>query len=493
MRFTYRSGCAGAPARRGLCLAELAVALVAGGAVVAASPSSFMEGVLGTAPSERAARVAAERAAHSTAAAVGVYCFWENGNWNGMGGFSSNIGTGQFDAETCDDFAVPPGLCLRVDTIDALFLTNSSPASRTAVLSIYTNCNGCPDDLVATSANPMVVNTGQFAPIDPSFELVMYTFDQFTYANSPSPAQNYLWLSGGQSYWLCVQHIGDGSWQDAGYWAHSDCFLGTVAKQHIPDMGMGPCFPVDQDTNPLGGKKDLAFRVCGDTFREWCNNGNFSTDLPPIQLNSATGQPQSADDCTFMNQLIKGTLAQIKIYVAANTLPTLTTVQIWTGDCEPESLYEEAIFTNPVIVNTGQVTSPGSLPIYKLIYCDLQQVLDPKQNYWLVVSVKLGAGFGKAGYWLFNENCKDPDCLIQGNEGVFRNPPHSTVWRKVSELFPGDEIPQRDFAFSLCIQPFQIVRDQAPDKKGAMESMDQLRSAILDFVGGRENGQGLDE
>lgn len=422
--------------------------------------------------------------------------FWDNGSaGNPPTGQSSEEGTAVNSSAVYDDFCVDACICLKVDRIEADFLTNSSFAQwmgATAVLYLYTDCDGCPDECVAYAFDPEVEGADS-TPDSNGFRKVTYSFEDFFLCDGWDQLLDKFVLHGGACYWLSVVHIGDGSWTDRGFWCatgEEDIKAGE-ATFYSEFFWVPFCTPIST-TNV--GKTDFVFRVYGDVSYVICDNGNCATYGHPSALNTSLPTTRAADNFFVREDTI---LDIIKVCLINNCDPHRSFVEIFEGDCYPEGdplLHAvDPIVVGPIGYSTGAFGQPGGDPIWELTWCiENGYLLDGCKTYWVAPVGKGTGAFGERAYFAFNSDCKDPDCLIKISEGRFLRHPNPS-WEKVSTVV-GEP---RDFAFKVCGRPANGSAGDpdpeptpeptpAPDKGN---SLNDLRNAIGAF--GFNNGLGL--
>lgn len=412
---------------------------------------------------------------------------WFNGDWNGMSAIASDVFTIAPDVtrRTCDDFWVEPCECLQLDDVYADFLVDS--VGRNATLTIFdTDCDGCPGNPIIMATATGSEDLGEFQ----GFEQVRYHFDEFVVLDSYDgftdgcgfePTEDEVWLCEGR-YWLCVQHVGDGDWQDNGFWCGTDKFQGAEARHfsNNPQMPWPECTPVSE-VNQNFGKRDTVFALCGKRSRIFCDNGDHSLNDPAAgfdsELNIALPNNFTADNFQIPCTIVENwEVEYFEVKLAANFIPCKANLEVWSGDCYPESPVSGADYETTLVSKTGERTMNNSLDVYCVQFCDVELDLDSGQNYWIVLNVQQ-SGFGKIAFWLFNRECDDFGCIKISEGQCFSHP--RDEWLPLSDPFC--EIGEaRDFSFKVCGDRVQATSGDDPpadDDEGDSEC-ERLRKML---------------
>lgn len=418
-------------------------------------------------------------------------CYWDNGGpADPPVGQSSEAETAVSFSAVYDDFIVDECDCLKLDTVLADFLTNSfygTWAGAFAEATIYTDCDGCPDECVAYSINANAVPEGaESTPDANGFRKVTYQFEDWVLCDGWDQLLDEVVLEEG-SYWLCVIHYGDGSWTDRGFWCATDAedIKAAEATAESDDFMIPFCTPISE-TNI--GKTDFVFCVQGEASQVLCDNGNCSTTGHPSALNTSLPSTRTADNF-FLRR--PATIEIVEVCLINNCDPHRSFLEIWEGDCYPETPILAAELGNelvdPIVIDTGMTSTsfngyPGGDPIWRLIWClDTPLELDDCKTYWVAPVGKGTGAFGERAFFTFNEDCKDPDCLIKISEGQFLLHPNP-YWEKVSTV-TGEP---RDFAFKVYGEQGDRAATDDDDTDGddttvnnqPKSTLDSLRDAI---------------
>lgn len=410
-------------------------------------------------------------------------CYWDNGAAaSELFGQSSEQDTAVEFSAVYDDFCVDACTCLKLDSVSADFLTTSffgTWAGASACLYIYTDCDGCPDQLIATAYNS---NNGD-GEMNPGYEprLITWEFTDFYLEKGWDQLLDEIVLDEG-CYWLSVVHKGDGSWTDRGWWAtteyREDRIKAAEPTVESIDFMLAPCTLIS-DTN--AGKRDFAFCVVGEAYDVLCDNGNCDTMGSPSALDTSLPSSRSADQFHLRRDAV---LSIVEVCLINNCDPHRSFVEIWDGDCYPNELIET--YYDPIVehacdkygnplYSTGFNGYPGGDPIWKLTYCienGLQ--LAGCANYW-VAPVGKGTGtFGERAFFAFRQDCKE-ECLIKIAEGQFLVHPIN-YWQPVS-----DELgTAKDFAFKVYGSSLDgnQAEDDANGGENGKSTLQELRNTL---------------
>jgi hypothetical protein len=381
-----------------------------------------------------------------------------------------------------DDFCVDACTCLKLDEVSADFLTTSffgSWAGASACLEIYSDCDGCPDRLIAYS---YASNNGDdnHEP-GPAPRKITHTFTDFTLNNGWDQLLDKIVLDEG-CYWITVVHKGDGSWTDRGWWCTTEeqeyRIVAAEPTAVSEDFGIPECTPISE-TNT--GKRDFAFCIVGEASDILCDNGNCDTAGSPSALDTSLPSSRTADQFHLRRDAI---VTIIEVCLINNCDPHRSIVELYDGDCYPMNLlatYGDPIvqhaldmYGNPLI-STAYDIYPGGDPVWQLTFClPAGRELAGGYNYW-VAPVGLGTGtFGERAFFAFNRDCK-AECLIKIAEGQFFVHPVD-YWMPVSY----ETGTPKDFAFKVYGNSADSQADGGEDNTAG----DNGRSTLQDL---REN------
>jgi hypothetical protein len=421
--------------------------------VAGAASAAYGEQIIDSQRDALAINVQISTATVGTMAAASDGCYWDNGaSGSTPFGHASEVDTAIVESRVYDDFCVDACTCLKLDEVSADFLTTSffgSWAGASACLEIYTDCDGCPDRLVASS---YASNNGDdnHEP-GPAPRKVTHTFTDFSLNNGWDQLLDEIVLDEG-CYWLSIVHKGDGSWTDRGWWCTTDgreeySIVAGEASTYSPDFANGECTPISE-TNT--GKRDFAFCVMGEASGIICDNGNCSTMGSPSALDTSLPTSRTADNFYLRQSSV---LSIIEVCLINNCDPHRSIVEVYDGDCYPMELLQT--YGDPIVQHALDIAGnplystaydiyPGGDAIWQLTFCiENGLLLNGGQTYW-VSPVGLGTGtFGERAFFAFNADCKS-ECLIKISEGQFFTHPLD-YWMPVSY----ETQTPRDFAFKV--------------------------------------------
>lgn len=411
-------------------------------AIIAATGTAAMAGPQGKKVGHQQLLPYAGNGARTTggvARASGCDCIWDNGPHDYFNGQASEEGTAVSAAYTADDFYLCPGACYRLQGIIAYGLTTSNPTD--ARLDLYSDCNGCPDEILYSYSNPDVTSLG--AGPWPHLTLYEYTFGNPDDSDCTSDLDT--WLHGGNLYWVSLVLLGDGSGIDRGFFATAGNgkIKGHQGKFKSDKFG----YPdwVDLEVASCCGKTDFAFTICAEECRLLWDNGHFDKKEGfPSELNTALPMARSADNFV-LKPCRDYVICLIEAYIATNCRVDRSKAELYFGDCFPTTLINT--YAVDLYYDTGCIfTKDGkNYPIYCLTFDCIDEELTGGCNYWVsVYDVGTGSASERA-FWMFNEFC-DRDCWIKISEGMHLGPPFNPMtWRGVS-YYIGHP---RDFSFRI--------------------------------------------
>lgn len=396
-----------------------------------------------TAMNARAVTGSGPSVAASSAACDASY--WENGAFDGLNGQSSESGTGLgADAETADDFSICEGKAIRLDTIRACLLTNSSDLhwpGRSARITIYTDCDGCPGEPIYTADS---TDDSDLGPGIPPFSLVEYTFSDID-----------LWLCGPAVYWISVQGLGDHSGLDRAFWAtagfgevqlHQGKF--RTDKADIATPGWVDVGNTDGCVSCIGCT-DFCFNIDAEVCDILWDNGGFSGyGGGPSALNTSIPMARSADNF-HLKPCDDYDLCLISACILTNCDPKRTLLEIYANDCDmpAELLYT---YADPIVnsIEAGPCADSqdlGDLTAYEVQF-PVTERLEGGKNYWVAAVARGTGSLRERGYFCYAFRC-DTECQILITEGkVLSMGLGYTEWTPVSEV-SGDG--EHDFAFKV--------------------------------------------
>lgn len=362
------------------------------------------------------------------------------------------------DSAAADDCFLQKGFIYRLDSFCGIMITNDCPPddggswdNPDAVLNVYSDCDGCPDELLESYYDPSYEILGD-APFGApgQFKFVLFTFDL-----------NKLTVEGGERKWFSLVGIGDQEPGETYFWASANngTVQGAIAKLRAPYIfGNNDWNEVGPNLN--GPCTDLFMQLKGEKCSCLCDNTPKATDCGAKIINSTTFGSKSADN--FQLAPCKSfDICKIEAYIATNCDVTRATLEVYGNDCDEPDSNPPFVFTNPWVFDTEcTFLSPVSgavLPVFRVCFeFDPGQFsLDGGRNYWLSVFVP-GLGFiTDEAYFLCKE--KD-DCHIKISQAKHIADLFGVKeWRDISDAL-GEP---RDLAFRVLGTDFQDSHQDA--------------------------------
>ncbi len=408
-------------------------------------------------------------------------CFWDNGEWDGDGQ-ASVIGGVIIDggAQVADDFYLPNGKYYRLDSVNALMLTNDDTPE--AVLEIYSDCNGKPDRLIESFELSSWQDTGLSGRDETA--LIEMQFD----------TSEGCWLEGGQMYWVSVYGVGRDGWE-VYYFATAgeDTVQGVEAQFLLPKEGYVDWTPI-KETNV--GKSDVAFSVCVTECDIVADNGEFDPtyDLP-VEINQARVNYRAADNfslppCTTWHVdmvqvcvLTNCDLATLKLDIyetdPVTCMPYLTPIASYSGA-------DKAIPLG-ISLNSVEVV-PMTVDAFLVQFQNLELDLPGGQTYWVGVGAEGTGSLRDRSFVCFSFDCnKDSSCQVKISPAKFLKP-STGAWESFNSFL--NEEKDRELVFTVCARPERgwfrdgdPMRDigraiaGAPDED-VMESKDEITADV---------------
>lgn len=444
---------------------------------------------------------------------------WWNGDWDpsdGDGQASHEGGGAPAGAVAADDFYLCEGYVHTLRSISVQVLNNSTFGLTRARLEIWSDCNGCPGELLYVLKRHSVEQIGSNIN-GTGFNLYTYTFELGNTLHSGGPFNGqdqdgtcpgetvsgcavdpdcfrYIALKGG-TYWISVVGRTDGQGTDLTFWATANSntsspnssIKGSVAKKRNgvpPSNWMGPWEyyePWMSVEDCCVGCTDLAFRVCYDSCKILKDNGQdigiISNGNPGVNEEGARSErsglvrnSRAADDfvvppcADFDVCYVEGCIytncpeftAFFEIYQNDCKLPyyTLGTAQLSTGR------YEE---TKRVCLGYEvAIDGVGGLKAYRVEFHDISGIVLPSgQQYWISIGVQDTFSFIERGFFCRNRYC-DSSCPIMFNPGAVIDPAANYVNGGVPTWRSTKDFPTRwgnggtDFSFLIAgtaVQP----------------------------------------
>jgi hypothetical protein len=378
-------------------------------------------------------------------------CTYVNGPFDGRDGQLSHLGgASPHGAKAADDFYLCDNFVYDLKTFSATLFTTTFQGLVKPKGEIWSDCGGCPGELLYTFTNPLVVETG--ASLGPAFDgrplrVVNVTFDV---TRETTVANKNVVLHGGR-YWLSIYGTSDNlgssmNMYDVTYWGTTagpikgkpaykvDGLSGLPYGQYSFPTGCGPNAWHSVVDDCCIGCTDLNFSFCTTPCKILVDNGagrvqingdaNGSTSqFAPASWSAA--ETRSADDfvvppCQDYH------ICYVEACVLTNC-PTFDGVfELYRNDCHKP---DYALHGNPLfgmqyvatkIIPLGAAfnsTIDGKNVLgYKLEFHDLNIVLPGGSQYWISVGVRYTFSINERAYFCYNQYC-DGRCPIHWNEG----------------------------------------------------------------------------
>ncbi len=424
---------------------------------------------------------------------------WWNGEWDHLDGQVSHEGGGAPQgAVAADDFYLCSGYIHNLKSISVTVLNNSSFGLNRARLEIYSDCNGCPDQLLYVLKKHSVQSQG---PAGNGFTEYVYTFEINDQQEGTCPGEavrgdicstggidpncvRNIALRGG-TYWLSVVGKTDGQMSDLTFWATTGNatnhpfseIKGSVAKKRegVPPTNWNN--PWDYSGSQWRsveeccvGCTDLAFRVCFDSCKILLDNGRDIGEGATALLKGARSErsglirnSRAADDfvvppCSDFQ------LCHIEGCVYTNCDPAFRGFyEIYRNDCRlPYFVFGDSPlfsgYTTKRVCLGYEVSIDGvsGLDAYRLEFHKIaNQVLNSGQQYWISIGVDDTFSFIERGYFCRNRYC-DRSCDINFNPGAVLDPAATyvnggvTTWRSTKDFPARWGTNGTDFAFTIA-------------------------------------------
>jgi hypothetical protein len=411
-------------------------------------------------------------------------CTWFNGEFDENDGQASHLGGAiMHGAKAADDFYLCEGFVYDLENISGVLLTNSIPVLTKARLEIYSDCDGCPGQLLYTLEKGTSSEKGTFGPND-ELRVVNWNFEL---SNETKKENKNIVLKGG-TYWISLYGLTDGQCPtmnmcDASYWGTTgdgQNIKGSVAKKTFgcPTSTWNQfnfCQPWTSVEDCCVGCTDLAFVVCATPCKILIDNGvarqQTSPGLPvgstsQFAINSWSSlETRSADDFV-VPPCDEYRVCYIEGCVWTNCIGFKGAFEIYGNDCRCPTYvlhdtplhYGEA--TKIIDLHLNAVIDNTSVKAYKLEFHDLDFNLDGGQNYWISIGVKHTFSAIERAYFCYNFDC-DRSCLIRFNPG------RVTTSTTADDAHENDSCPEwdrvgNDFSFLIAAEPKEENGDTSP-------------------------------
>jgi hypothetical protein len=376
---------------------------------------------------------------------------WYNGAFNGTTGQASHLGGALPNgAKAADDFYLVEGFVYDLKTFTATLLTTTTPGLVRPKAEIWSECNGCPGQLLYTFDNPVVVETGLIA--GPAFDgrplrIVHATFDV---SREAVMANRNVVLHGG-NYWLSVYGRSDGlgptmQMYDVTYWGTTTGFGGGVQGQPAYKIDGLPTPNYNQFSFPAGcgpnawhsvvddccvGCTDLNFQFCTTACKVLVDNGTARRQvaLEPVGSTSefapasfSAAETRSADDFVLPG-CENFRICYVEACILTNC-PTFDGVfEVYANDCDKPSyalhgvpLAGQFVATKIIPLGFNALMDGRTVTAYKLEFHDLPLTLAGGRQYWISAGVRYTFSITERAYFCYNADCART-CLIRWNQG----------------------------------------------------------------------------
>lgn len=438
---------------------------------------------------------------------------WWNGAWNpadGDGQASHEGGGAPDGAVAADDFYLCEGYVHTLRNISVTVLNNSTFGLTRARLEIWSDCNGCPGELLYVLKKHGVemqssnINGTGFNEYIYTFELGDNTQDGGPFDGLEQVGEcpgetvsgcvvdpdcfKYIALKGG-TYWLSVVGQTDGQGTDLTFWATANTnntepnssIKGSVAKKREGVAGpnwMGPWeYPYEWMSveECCVGCTDLAFRVCYDSCKILkCNGEDLGADTggsPGVNEEGARSErsglvrnSRAADDFV-VPPCADFEVCYVEGCIYTNCPDFTAFFEIYQNDCKlPYYELSTQQLTNADYSHTKRVClgyevaidGVGGLKAYRVEFHDVSGITLPSgQQYWISIGVQDTFSFIERGYFCRNRYC-DNSCPIMFNPGAVLDPAANywtsgvTEWRSTADFGARWGSDGVDFAFKIA-------------------------------------------
>jgi hypothetical protein len=378
-------------------------------------------------------------------------CTYVNGPYDGRDGQLSHLGGGTpHGAKAADDFLLTEDFIHHLNTVSATILTTTFPGLVKPIAEIWSDCNGCPGELLYKLENASVIETG--ATAGNAFDGRPLRIVHATWMPSDQPVLNNraIALRGGR-YWLSVYGQSDNlgptmGMYDVTYWGTSaqpvkgkpaykiDGNPGNAYGVYSFPTGCGPAAWHSVADDCCIGCTDLNFSVCTDPCKIIVNNGDARQQIGNAPNGStsqfAPGSWSPAETRSADDFVLAGCQDYRICYVEACVLTNCQTFQgvfeLYDNDCnKPSYALNGQPINNTQFVATKVVplgpaytsTIDGrTLQAYRLEFHNVDFYLSGGSQYWISVGVRSTFSLNERAYFCYNQYC-DGRCPIKWNEG----------------------------------------------------------------------------
>ncbi len=379
---------------------------------------------------------------------------WLNGAFDGPRGdgqISHLGGAAPNGAKAADDFHLMDDFVHDVRTFTATLLTTTTVGLVKPRAEIWSDCNGCPSELLYTFDNPLVVETGltQGLAFDGRpLRIVHVTFD----VTRETLAVNRNVVLHGGTYWLSVYGRTDGlgptmQMYDVTYWGTTRGFGGGVQGKPAYKIDGVPSANYGVFTFPAGcgatawhsvvddcciGCTDLNFSFCATPCKVLVDNGGARRQAAAEDVGSTARfapaslsamETRSADDF-----VLAGCGDYHICYVEACVLTNCPTfegvLELYGNDCNRPAyaLHGQPLFnqqylaTKIVPLGFTAFMEGKTVSAYRLEFHDLPVVIPGGRQYWISAGVKYTFSINERAFFCYNADCSR-SCLVRWNDG----------------------------------------------------------------------------
>ncbi len=377
---------------------------------------------------------------------------WYNGAYDRVSGQVSHLGGSvPLGAKAADDFTLAGDFVHDLRTITATLLTTTTPGLVKPRAEIWSDCNGCPAELLYTFDNATVVETGLTEGVafdGRPLRIVHVTFDV---TNQTVVGNRNVVLHGG-NYWLSVYGRSDGlgptmQMYDVTYWGTTRGFGGGVQGQPAYKIDGVPNPVYNQFVFPVGcgptawhsvvddcciGCTDLNFSFCSTACKVLVDNGGGRRQLAgePVGSTSkfAAGTLSAIETRSADDFVIPGCgdyrICYVEACILTNCVAFQGVFELYPNDCgRPSYLFhgtpimaQQFIATKIVPLGFTAFMEGKTVTAYKLEFHDLNIVIPGGRQYWISAGVKYTFSINERAFFCYNADCSR-DCLMRWNSG----------------------------------------------------------------------------
>ncbi len=425
------------------------------------------------------AKIAAMVAACGLCSLVaGQECTWDNGEWDGVDGQTSERDTAVEDSRTADDFCLKDGYVYEICSITVQMLTSANAEDRDVELTLYHDCDGCPAEQVDCGffIDPEI--SVLQAGVRDGLDLIEVTFntksriiiDEY----GEETEQDALWLKGG-CYWVSPVGIGDGTEYDRYFWGTAgEDLLAAKAKSQAGPFKVHGWERVDELNVDC---RNFAFDIEANKCCIVRDNG--AADETSEGAHDTTGVDcRNADNFAISPCVDSTDLCFFSAYIYTNCDCDRTKLEIHADDCgEVGERVGDYFLASKCVQLSGFGSSDGGvdfegqeLALYRVEFHNPGLSLEGGANYWASLHVQGTGSFNERGFWAYNYLCENAECDIHLSSGQWQCPQDGQYWFEESG---------RDHAF--CIATTEASPDAAASGCAADYNGDG-RASVADLL-----------